>query len=68
MNKFKVDVIVGLQSGDEGKGKVTHHLLKSGKYTHCVRYNGGGNAGHTVYDEAGNPKPALGTCEKADLS
>ena len=36
MNKFKVDVIVGLQSGDEGKGKITHHLLKSGKYTHCV--------------------------------
>jgi len=49
MNKFKVDVIVGLQSGDEGKGKITHHLLKSGQYTHCVRYNGGGNAGHTIY-------------------
>jgi adenylosuccinate synthase len=49
MSQFKVDVIVGLQSGDEGKGKITHHLLKSGKYTHCVRYNGGGNAGHTIY-------------------
>ena len=49
MSEFKVDVIVGLQSGDEGKGKITHHLLKSGRYTHCVRYNGGGNAGHTIY-------------------
>ena len=49
MSELRVDVIVGLQSGDEGKGKITHHLLKSGKYTHCVRYNGGGNAGHTIY-------------------
>jgi len=44
-----VDVVVGVQHGDEGKGKVTHHLLKNGKYTHCVRYNGGCNAGHTIY-------------------
>lgn len=46
-----VDVIVGVQNGDEGKGKVTHHLLKDGDYTHCVRYNGGCNAGHTIYHE-----------------
>lgn len=49
MTKLKVDVIVGVQHGDEGKGKITHHLLKSGEYTHCVRYNGGCNAGHTIY-------------------
>ena len=49
MTKLKVDVIIGMQHGDEGKGKVTHHLLGSGKYTHCVRYNGGCNAGHTIY-------------------
>ena len=42
-------VIVDLQAGDTGKGKVAHSLAKSGKYTHVVRYNGGGNAGHTVY-------------------
>lgn len=48
-NNVKVDVVVGLSWGDEGKGKVTKSLLESGKYTHCVRYNGGGNAGHTVY-------------------
>ena len=46
-----VDVVLGIQHGDEGKGKVTHHLLKSGDYTHCVRYNGGCNAGHTIYHE-----------------
>lgn len=47
------DVVVGLQHGDEAKGKVTHHLCKEGKkyYTHVLRYNGGGNAGHTIYHE-----------------
>lgn len=45
------DIVVGLQHGDEGKGKVTHHLLKSGEYTHCMRFNGGANAGHTIYHE-----------------
>ena len=49
MANLKVDIIIGMQHGDEGKGKVTHHLLKSGVYTHCVRYNGGCNAGHTIY-------------------
>ena len=42
------DIVIGLQHGDEGKGKVTHHLLKNGGYTHCVRFNGGCNAGHTI--------------------
>ena len=45
------DIVIGLQHGDEGKGKVTHHLLKSGNYTHCIRFNGGCNAGHTIYHE-----------------
>jgi adenylosuccinate synthase len=43
------DVIVDLQYGDCGKGKITHYLCSTGKYTHVVRYNGGGNAGHTIY-------------------
>ena len=38
---LQVDVIVGVQHGDEGKGKVTHSLLEDGDYTHCIRYNGG---------------------------
>jgi adenylosuccinate synthase len=46
---MKIDVVLGLQYGDEGKGKVCHSLLKDGDYTHVVRFNGGGNAGHTIY-------------------
>jgi adenylosuccinate synthase len=45
------DVIVDLQYGDCGKGKVAHHLCKTGEYTHVIRYNGGCNAGHTIYHE-----------------
>jgi len=43
------DIVVGLQHGDEAKGKVTHHLCSEGSYTHVLRFNGGGNAGHTIY-------------------
>jgi adenylosuccinate synthase len=43
------DIVVDLQYGDCGKGKVTHHLCKNGDYTHVVRYNGGCNAGHTIF-------------------
>jgi adenylosuccinate synthase len=45
------DVIVDLQAGDTGKGKVAHSLCKTGEYTHVVRYNGGGNAGHTIFHD-----------------
>jgi adenylosuccinate synthase len=45
------DIVVDLQYGDSGKGKITHHLCKSGDYTHVLRYNGGCNAGHTIYHE-----------------
>uniref|UniRef100_A0A6C0CNJ2 Adenylosuccinate synthase n=1 Tax=viral metagenome TaxID=1070528 RepID=A0A6C0CNJ2_9ZZZZ len=44
------DVVVGLQHGDEGKGKVVYNLLKTGEYDICLRYNGGPNAGHTIKD------------------
>jgi adenylosuccinate synthase len=43
------DAVVDLQSGDTGKGKVTHSLLSSGEYDLVLRYNGGSNAGHTIY-------------------
>jgi adenylosuccinate synthase len=45
---MKADVVLGLQLGDEGKGKVTDYLLSTGKYTACVRFQGGANAGHTI--------------------
>lgn len=40
-------VVVGLQYGDEGKGKITDIL--SAKSDYVVRFQGGDNAGHTVY-------------------
>jgi adenylosuccinate synthase len=40
-------VVVGLQWGDEGKGKITDVLSAQSDYV--VRYQGGNNAGHTVY-------------------
>jgi adenylosuccinate synthase len=43
------DVVVDLQYGDCGKGKVTHALCRQEDYTHVVRYNGGCNAGHTIF-------------------
>ncbi|MGH2407602.1 MAG: adenylosuccinate synthase [Candidatus Limnocylindrales bacterium] len=39
-------VVVGLQWGDEGKGKATDLLASS--VSHVVRYQGGDNAGHTI--------------------
>ena len=41
-----VDVIVGTQWGDEGKGKIVD--IMSEDYDIIVRYQGGANAGHTV--------------------
>jgi len=38
--------VVGLQWGDEGKGKIVDFL--AGDYDAVVRFNGGSNAGHTV--------------------
>jgi adenylosuccinate synthase len=43
---MKADLIVGLQWGDEGKGKIVDLLAKS--YDYVVRYQGGHNAGHTI--------------------
>ncbi len=46
-----MDVIVDLQYGDCGKGKVAHYLAHNSSFTHVLRYNGGANAGHTIYHE-----------------
>lgn len=50
-NRLKADFVVGLQYGDEAKGKVSHDLCKSQNYTHVLRFNGGPNAGHTIFHE-----------------
>ncbi len=51
MSNIKIDVVLDLAHGDSGKGKVSHALLAKRKYTHCLRFGGGGNAGHTIYHE-----------------
>ena len=43
--------IVGINWGDEGKGRMVDLLTKD--YDVVVRYQGGGNAGHTVINEYG---------------
>jgi adenylosuccinate synthase len=42
----KISVLVGLQWGDEGKGKIVDIL--SPEYDVVARYQGGANAGHTI--------------------
>lgn len=42
-----VDVLLGLQWGDEGKGKIVDYF--AGKYDIIARFQGGPNAGHTLY-------------------
>lgn len=42
-----VDIIFGLTWGDEGKGKISNAISKN--YDIVCRWNGGPNAGHTVY-------------------
>ena len=54
---MKVDVILGLQWGDEGKGKIVDVLTP--KYDAISRFQGGPNAGHTL--EIGNLKHVLHT-------
>ena len=49
MKVIDVDIVVGLQYGDEAKGKITHHLLSKDHYDFVCRASGGPNAGHTIY-------------------
>jgi adenylosuccinate synthase len=54
---MKVDILLGLQWGDEGKGKVVDVLAP--KYNIVARFQGGPNAGHTL--EIGTVKYVLHT-------
>ena len=44
-----VDVILGMQWGDEGKGKIVDYFAP--RYDIIARFQGGPNAGHTLYVE-----------------
>ena len=54
---MKVDLLLGLQWGDEGKGKIVDVLTKN--YNIIARFQGGPNAGHTLIFE--NQKHVLHT-------
>lgn len=51
----KVDIVYGAAYGDCGKGKITHALAErknengTNYYSYVCRWNGGSNAGHTIY-------------------
>jgi len=51
----RADLVVGLQWGDEGKGKIVDNLAQN--YDYVCRFAGGHNAGHTIVVE--NKKYAL---------
>ena len=48
---MKTCAIVGINWGDEGKGRIVDLLTSS--YDYVIRYQGGGNAGHTVINDRG---------------
>lgn len=56
-NEGKIDVVLGLQWGDEGKGKIVDAIAST--YDLVARFQGGANAGHTV--KAGNETIILHT-------
>ena len=46
---MNVDVVLGLQWGDEGKGKIVDYLAQ--RYPIIARFQGGPNAGHSLHFE-----------------
>lgn len=51
--KEKVDGGIGLQWGDEGKGKIIDYLALIRNYDFVARFQGGANAGHTLVINGG---------------
>ncbi len=49
MGNPQVDVVLGLQRGDEGKGRIVDLMARD--YDIVARFNGGPNAGHTIARE-----------------
>lgn len=49
IQKGYADIIIGMQFGDEGKGRIVNELSK--QYDIIVRYQGGANSGHTIYSD-----------------
>jgi adenylosuccinate synthase len=51
---MSIDIVVGANWGDEGKGRMVDYLAQQADFV--VRYQGGNNAGHTVMNEHGTFK------------
>jgi adenylosuccinate synthase len=51
---MSIEVVVGANWGDEGKGRMVDYLAQRADFV--VRYQGGNNAGHTVVNEFGTFK------------
>lgn len=51
---MSIDIVVGANWGDEGKGRMVDYLAQNADYV--VRFQGGNNAGHTVVNEFGTFK------------
>ena len=49
--KTNVNAVIGVQWGDEGKGRVVDYLAQDADLV--IRFQGGDNAGHTVINEKG---------------
>jgi adenylosuccinate synthase len=54
-NRGRIDVVLGIQWGDEGKGRIVDLLAKD--YAIVARFGGGDNAGHSI--QVGEQKLAL---------
>ena len=67
-----VNIVIGSQWGDEGKGKIIDYLSKDADYV--VRFHGGNNAGHTVINTYGKfamhlvPSGVFGKTAKAIIA
>lgn len=51
MTSSKVSAVIGLQWGDEGKGRIVDYLASDAELV--IRFQGGDNAGHTVVNSLG---------------
>lgn len=51
---MSIEIVVGANWGDEGKGRMVDYLAQSADFV--VRFQGGNNAGHTVVNEFGTFK------------
>ena len=51
MASYNVNAVVGVQWGDEGKGRIVDYLASDAEIV--IRFQGGDNAGHTVINDKG---------------